>query len=212
MNNTELYHYGVKGMRWGVHKNKYVTVRQGLKNARTAGQEAWRKSVSDNGGTLIGKSKQLAVYKSPAAKFRGKKAAREAYNNAYKNSVNNDKVHNKQLRADAKASNPNRKREIAIATTAVVGTALTAYGVYKVSNAIKQKDFKRRMDGGMKYLEFMGSKGRFDIGMDELKSSMNDGMKANTFSIIKQTIENNTTPGSGKVDWKRVGKRLNPFT
>lgn len=205
----ELYHHGVKGMKWGKRKDKYVTARQGLKNARAAGQDAWRKSVSDNGGTLVGRSKQFAVYKNPADKFRGRKAATDAYKNAYKESIKADKAYNKQLRVERKASNPNRNREIAIAAGAAAGTALAAYGTYKVVNAIKNKDFKRRMDGAMRAVDVWAERGRLDIGMSQIKdvySTHGDSIGA----VIKRTISNNEV--NGKVDWGAVAKRLNPLT
>lgn len=133
MPENELYHHGVKGMRWGHRKDKYVTVRQGLKNARAAGQEAWRKSVSDNGGKLVGKSKSIAVYKNPADKFRGRKASNDAYKNAYKESVKNDKAYNKQLRSESK---PNKTIKTAAAYGALAVTGfLAGYGAMKVSKA-----------------------------------------------------------------------------
>ena len=43
MNNNELYHHGVKGMKWGVRRKNtqgYATVRTGLKNARSSMNDA----------------------------------------------------------------------------------------------------------------------------------------------------------------------------
>lgn len=133
MTESELYHHGVKGMKWGKRKDKYVTVRQGLKNANTAGQDAWRKSVSDNGGKLVGRSKQVALYKNPSDKFRGKKAANDAYRNAYKESIKSDKTYNKQLRSESK---PNKTLKTAAAYGALAVTGfLAGYGAMKVSKA-----------------------------------------------------------------------------
>lgn len=133
MPEQELAHWGVKGMRWGHRKNNYVTVRQGYKNAKSAGQEAWRKSVSDNGGKLVGKNKQIAVYKNPIAMRRGRKAALDAYKNAQKESMKSDKAYNKQLRSESK---PNKTLKTAAAYGALAVTGfLAGYGAMKVSKA-----------------------------------------------------------------------------
>lgn len=208
MPNQELYHYGVPGMKWGKRKDKYITVRQGTKNARAAGREAWQKTTVESGGKLVGKSKSIAVYKNPADKFRGKKSARAAYIDAARESAKADKSYNKSLKEENKTSNPNRKREIVIAAGAAAGTALAAYGTYKVVNAIKNKDFKRRMDGAMRAVDIWAERGRLDIGMSQIKdvySTHGDSIGA----VIKRTISNNEV--NGKVDWGAVAKRLSPL-
>jgi hypothetical protein len=98
----ELQHHGVKGMKWGKRK-KYVTVRQGMKNAQAAGREAWQKNTTENGGKLVGKDKNVAVYKNPVAMRRGRAAAQTARNDAIKESIKNDKAANKAERQRAKA-------------------------------------------------------------------------------------------------------------
>lgn len=205
MTDLELYHHGVKGMRWGVRKDEYLTAKQIDKNAKNAGREAWRKSVSDNGGKLVGKSKLIAVYKNPIESLRGRKASREAYKNAQEKSIADDNAYNKRLKAENKASNPNRKREIAIATTAAVGTALTAYGVYKVSTAIKNNAFKHSMDKGMNVAKRLVDNGQSKLALDNLYDAYSHHGDS-TISVIKRTISNNEV--RGKVDWKNVAKTL----
>lgn len=100
----ELQHHGVKGMKWGKRKNSYVTVRQGLKNARAAGRDAWEKATIESGGKLVGKSKSIVVYKNPVAKMRGKVAARKAYTTAARESMKADKARNAKTRTKGKTS------------------------------------------------------------------------------------------------------------
>lgn len=205
MTDLELYHHGVKGMRWGVRKDEYLTAKQIDKNAKNAGREAWRKSVSDNGGKLVGKSKLIAVYKNPIESLRGRKASREAYKNAQEKSIADDNAYNKRLKAENKASNPNRKREIAIATTAVVGTSLAAYGVYKVSTAIKNNAFKHNTERGMKAAKRLMENGQSKRALETLYDSYSHHGDS-TISVIKRTISNNEV--RGKVDWRNVAKTL----
>jgi hypothetical protein len=108
----ELQHHGVKGMRWGVRKKKYVTVRQGTKNANAAGREAWQKTTTENGGKLVGKDKNVAVYKNPVAMRRGRAAAQTARNDAIKESIKNDKAANKAERQRAKAEKKQLKADV----------------------------------------------------------------------------------------------------
>ena len=102
--NNTLYHHGVKGMRWGKRKARYITARQGIKKAKAAGEEAWRKTTTEQGGKLFGKSKSIAVYKNPVAKMQGRKAANEAYRKAAKESIQDSKAYNKQARAERKTN------------------------------------------------------------------------------------------------------------
>ena len=126
----ELQHHGVKGMKWGKRKKyygpstggiagdkytlrgatsgpingeKYTTGRQGMKNANAAGREAWQKTTTENGGKLVGKDKNVAVYKNPVAMRRGRAAAQTARNDAIKESIKNDKAANKAERQRVKA-------------------------------------------------------------------------------------------------------------
>lgn len=99
MQQNELTHHGVKGMKWGVRK-KYVTVAQGVKNARQAGQDAWRKTTTESGGKLIGKSKSIAVYKNPKDAINGRAKSKAAYKEAATESIKNDKARNKQVKED----------------------------------------------------------------------------------------------------------------
>lgn len=89
--NNELYHHGVKGMKWGVRKNQKHTGRTDNANQKS-------------------------------------------------------KIDNKRRSRSTKMST---KKKVAIATSVAVGVALSAYGAYKVSKAIKDKAFRLSRDRGM---------------------------------------------------------------
>lgn len=88
MTDNELYHYGVKGMKWGVRRNRSLSK---------------------------GNPKKASSNKSEA-----------------------------QARSE-------KIKKAAIIGTAVVGTALAAYGTYKVSKYLKEKAGKLSYESGKKY-------------------------------------------------------------
>lgn len=223
----ELYHYGVKGMKWGVRRhsnNSFVETtkmrpRGVVMDERGAYKQKRPRGVvmDERGAITVGQA-----YKS--AKAAGKQAAKDAinsmnaspkkhtlreYNNAARNakrqaqmdSFRESKAQNKQIK-DNKSTNPNRKREIAIAATAVAGTALAAYGAHKLTNAIRDKNFKHSMRNGSKILEGWAERGRLDIGIEQLKDTFDANYGASIPSIIKRNIANNSV--NGKVDWKAI--------
>ena len=105
--NGELYHHGIKGMKWGVRrfqnndgsltpagKKRYVTAAQGVRNANDAAKAARKASLAESRATDSGiGSYRRAMNKASAA---GKEAYRE--------SVAKDKAYNKQLREEKKAN------------------------------------------------------------------------------------------------------------
>lgn len=90
-------------MRWGYRKHRAtISGRQAVRKAKETADDAWRKTTTEQGGKLIGKSKSTAVYKNPVAKMKGKKAASEAHKEAFNKSIQESKAHNKQVRAEKK--------------------------------------------------------------------------------------------------------------
>lgn len=91
MNNTELYHYGVKGMKWKNHKaKKYENKAKAARESSKEWDEMARYALAK------GKTKKAAKYKKYAAEERSeasryKKAATETKKKSPKAKVNSGK-------------------------------------------------------------------------------------------------------------------------
>lgn len=134
----ELCHYGVKGMKWGrrryqnsdgsltpAGKKRYITVRDGYNNARKAYKNAYNSSTEQSGGKKKG---LVTIHESGKAKREARNSGRKAAIE----SVRNDKAANKEARNTPEAKAARRKKALKVGA-AVAGTALAAYGGYKVA-------------------------------------------------------------------------------
>lgn len=92
---TELYHYGVPGMKWGHRKAQPIITsnRTARRKAKLAGDEAFKKSYA--------KSKKEFSGKLGGARKAGN-IANKARKQAIKDSIAADKAHNKKIRTDIK--------------------------------------------------------------------------------------------------------------
>jgi hypothetical protein len=94
----ELYHHGVKGMKWGVRK-KYISGRMANKRARDAGEKARKESIAADKAS----GKRMT--------FRQiNKNANAARKEAYDKSKADDKAYNQKLRAERKKKAANFKQ------------------------------------------------------------------------------------------------------
>lgn len=97
---NELYHYGIKGQKWGVRryqrKDGTYTPAGMKRRAREAGdnaaQESWAKSKASSDARKLGSGR------------RAMNAASAARRQARYDSLRSDSAHNKQIRADKKAN------------------------------------------------------------------------------------------------------------
>lgn len=122
MLNYELYHYGVKGMKWGQRKPKvyanigarnniYITNGPAGKQIRKAGNDAYKKAIRDTidkaGGpkaTIGNKDRHIYVTDRKTGK-----AARAAGKEAYKNAVNSTA---NKIKAEQKAEQKSKKERM----------------------------------------------------------------------------------------------------
>ena len=117
-----LCHHGVKGMKWGVRKQRTpsrVTVRQAYKNAKESEREARRESLANDkarGGVTV----RRAIKNMNTA---GREAMYE--------SVRNDQAYNRQLRGEQASKTFMQKHGKKLATAAIVGTAMVGAAVVK---------------------------------------------------------------------------------
>ena len=86
MEQNELKHYGVPGMKWGVRKAKYTTVRQAYKNARVKEIEARKQELQNS------KGKGMTARKAIKNMNKAGQAAR-------RQSIRDDIASNRDLRA-----------------------------------------------------------------------------------------------------------------
>lgn len=156
--NDELYHFGVKGMRWGHRKAQYNTsngnvasakvrmknAKQAYKTANKAYGKSFNKAARYSSNHFItqnfgkGKQKSNALWNDAYDKGSAADKAKAAYKQSKK-----DYKAEKKAAAntpEAKAARKEKMKKAAKVGAAVAGTALAAYGAYKVSKAIKDKN------------------------------------------------------------------------
>lgn len=137
MTENELYHFGVKGMKWGVRRNRSNLGGNGSFRTRRL-----QRAVNANNRDVktlksAGYNKEAAAVKAVGDKNRAKLAksqARDAARNTPEAQARREKI-----------------KKAAIIGTAVVGTALAAYGTYKASKYLKEKAGKLSYESGKKY-------------------------------------------------------------
>lgn len=145
-NKNELYHYGVKGMKWGVvrgprvavaagrtiargvsKKLPYITVIQGRDNAKKAAKEAKKDTINK-------------INNSPYKKYIKKNTLiRDAEKKARKESFAADKAKNKELREERKADKANKpkmstKQKVAVGATVTATILAGAFAAKKISD------------------------------------------------------------------------------
>ena len=142
----ELYHYGVKGMRWGHRKapsvagtsaqrQAYLDAKANKKAAGKAYSKAYNRSIA--GLSPFKKHRQAndARWDDAVKKAKASNAADKAYKDAKKAYKQTDEYKAKRTKAIKVGA-------------AVAGTALAAYGAYKVSKVLKDKASTKSYEAG----------------------------------------------------------------
>lgn len=170
MNENELYHFGVKGMRWGHRKAQYNTsngnvasAKVRMKNAKQAYKTA-NKVASKSFGeaykyadrhpikSRIGKGKQKsnALWDDAFDKIDAANRAQASYKQSKKDYKAEKKAAANTPEAQARKE---KLKKAAKVGAAVAGTALAAYGAYKVNKFLNSEVQKKYAAETKRYLK-----------------------------------------------------------
>ena len=142
MNENELYHFGAKGMKWGVRRNRSSFV-------STPGPKRLPGTYASDGNGWTAKAKRLP---GAIVKKDGYDKSRTPKGVASLTSKTSEKSKQKAATntPEAQAARKEKLKKAAKVGAAVAGTALAAYGVYKVSKAISNKKQMQAAEAAVK--------------------------------------------------------------
>ena len=154
-NSDYIEHYGVLGMKWGRRKaapmssayTKMKTAKGAYKQAKKAYSKSFDKSYGYSSRHMTGQ------FTNKKKKAESNKRWDETYKKS--NQVDKAKTEYKQAKKEYKQTDEYKaKRNKAIKVgVAAVGTAVAAYGAYKMSKFVKNKNTELRMKEGKEVVE-----------------------------------------------------------
>ena len=141
MTENELCHFGVKGMKWGVRRNRSSFV-------STSGPKRLPGTYASDGNGWTAKAKRLP---GAIVKKDGYDKSRTPKGVVSLTSKTSGKSKQKTVANTPEAQARKEKlKKAAKVGAAVAGTALAAYGVYKVSKAISNKKQMQAAEAAVK--------------------------------------------------------------
>ena len=158
MNQNELMHYGVPGMKWGHRKNYYGSSGDKYRASngvtvgapKNAGVAAFRKAQESKAGAAA--IKGIAKLNTAMSGCRNKTTMKRIGERTRKetDAVREANQVHKQAKKEQKQP-MSTKKKVAIGA-AVVGTALAAYGTYKLAKFAQDKRSKAAIKKGSDYM------------------------------------------------------------
>ena len=161
-NYNELYHYGLKGMKWGVRRfqnpdGSFTAAGKARYFSRGAGENY--KKIGRSGGVSGGLGNKIAakVYDVNERYYtkRGNKAMATANRKAKERQLNQ---YNAKNTPEARAKRAKKLKKAAKIGAAAAGTALAAYGVYKLHQSGKDKEL---IDSAKQFVSRASSKNKY---------------------------------------------------
>lgn len=203
----ELYHYGVKGMKWGHRKNPEVAAaRQTYKSAKKDWNRSYNKAYNYSA-------------RHPISQYTSKKKRAESdkrWDDAQTKLKTYDKAKAdyKQAKQDyrnspeGQAAAAKRKKALKVGA-AVAGTALAVYGGYKVNKYVKTKNMEIAAEKGYESAKKMFNE--HVSTMEAYKSNVKNPVHSYTYTVNAGKIAKDRADVASKTKFKQAARAVRQY-